>query len=68
MKTVTVSSTFQIVIPIELRRQFNIQPGQKLKVRIQGGHIELIPRQTMSDARGLLSGLNTQIEHAKDRV
>ena len=35
MNTVTVSSKFQVVIPRDLRRLLNIQPGQKLKARVQ---------------------------------
>jgi AbrB family looped-hinge helix DNA binding protein len=62
MKTVIVSPRFQIVIPLELRRQFNIRPGQKLKARVQGAHIELMPEQPMTAARGFLPGLDTHIE------
>lgn len=68
MKSVTVSPKFQVVIPRDLRRQLNIQPGQKLKARVQGDHIELIPEQPMSAARGFLPGLDTQVEREGDRV
>lgn len=62
MDTVTVSSKFQVVIPSGLRRLLNIQAGQKLRVRIRGNHIELIPEQPISVARGFLPGLNTLVE------
>lgn len=68
MKTVTVSTKFQVVIPRDLRRMLNIQAGQKLKARVQGDHIELIPEQPMSAARGFLPGLDTQVEREDDRV
>jgi AbrB family looped-hinge helix DNA binding protein len=68
MTTVTVSPKFQVVIPRDLRRELNIQPGQKLRARIQGDHIELIPEQPISAARGFLSGIDTQIEREDDRV
>jgi AbrB family looped-hinge helix DNA binding protein len=62
MDTVTVSSKFQVVIPSRLCRLLNIQAGQKLRVRIRGNHIELIPEQPISVARGFLPGLNTLVE------
>jgi AbrB family looped-hinge helix DNA binding protein len=68
MNTVTVSSKFQVVIPRDLRRLLNIQPGQKLKARVQDDRIELIPEQPMTAARGFLAGVDTQIERADDRA
>jgi len=68
METVTVSPKFQVVIPKDLRRKLNIKVGQKLKARIQGEHIELIPEQPISAARGFLPGLETTVEREDDRV
>lgn len=68
MNTVTVSSKFQVVIPRDLRRLLNIRPGQKLKARVQGGHIELIPEQPITAARGFLPGLDTGVEREDDRI
>jgi AbrB family looped-hinge helix DNA binding protein len=68
MATVTVSPKFQVVIPRDLRRLLNIQPGQKLKARIQGDHIELIPEQPITAARGFLPGLDTLVAREDDRV
>jgi len=68
MYTVTVSPKFQVVIPLDLRRLLNIQPGQKFKARIQGDRIVLIPEQPMIAARGFLAGIDTQIERAGDRA
>jgi AbrB family looped-hinge helix DNA binding protein len=68
MTTITVSPKFQVVIPRDLRRLLNIQPGQKLRARIQDGHIELIPEQPISAARGFLPGIDTAVERENDRV
>ncbi len=68
MQIVTVSPKFQVVIPKEVRRQLNIQVGQKLKARVQGEHIELFPEQPLSAARGFLPGLDTTVEREPDRV
>ena len=68
MKTVTVSSRYQIVIPRDLRRLLNIQVGQKLKARIQGDHIELVPEPPLTSARGFLQDLDTEVEREDDRA
>lgn len=68
MNRVTVSPKYQVVIPRDLRRLLNIQPGQKLKARIQDDRIELIPEQPMTAARGFLAGIDTQVEREGDRV
>ncbi|MFN3716734.1 MAG: AbrB/MazE/SpoVT family DNA-binding domain-containing protein [Thiobacillus sp.] len=68
MTIVTVSPKFQVVIPRDLRRTLNIQPGQKLRARIQGEHIELIPEQPITAARGFLQGIDTRVEREADRA
>ncbi|MDA8260883.1 MAG: AbrB/MazE/SpoVT family DNA-binding domain-containing protein [Betaproteobacteria bacterium] len=68
MNTVTVSPKFQVVIPRDLRRLLNIQPGQKLRARVQDDRIELIPEQPMTAARGFLAGIETLVEREGDRV
>ena len=66
MKTVTVSSRYQIVIPRDLCRLLNIHVGQKLKARIQGAHIELVPELPLAAARGFLPGLDANVEREND--
>lgn len=67
MDIVTVSPKFQVVIPKEVRRQLNIQVGQKLKARVQGEHIELFVEQPVSAARGFLPGLDSSVPREADR-
>ena len=68
MTTITVSPKCQVVIPRDLRRTLNIQPGQKLRARIQGDRIELIPEQPITAARGFLQGIDTRVEREADRA
>ena len=68
MTTITVSPKFQVVIPRDLRRTLNIQPGQKLRARIHGDRIELIPEQPITAARGFLQGIDTRVEREADRA
>ncbi len=68
MEVVTVSPKFQVVVPKDVRRLLNIQIGQKLKVRVQGEHIEFFPELPISAARGFLHGLDTDVMRETDRV
>lgn len=58
MTTVKVSAKGWVVIPSELRKKYDIEPGQIVDIIDYGGVLSLVP--TMEDpighARGLLKG------------
>ena len=58
MQTVTVSSTYQVMIPNTIREMFELQPGQKIQVIPYKNRIELVPIASLQDARGLLKGID----------
>jgi AbrB family looped-hinge helix DNA binding protein len=70
METVTVSSKFQIVIPLTVRQELKISPGEKLHVIRYGDRLELIPVRPIKDMRGFLRGklTDTNIEREDDRL
>ena len=68
MKTVTVSSKYQVVIPAEARQRLNIRPGQRMMVIVYNNRIELVPIIPLQEARGLLGGMETTVEREEDRV
>ena len=68
MSNVTVSPKFQIVIPKEVRESMGIFSGQKLHVLTYKNRIELIPIKPMKKMRGLLKGIDTDINRDKDRI
>jgi AbrB family looped-hinge helix DNA binding protein len=43
MSTITVSSKYQIVIPLKIREALGIKPGEKLHAIEYRGRIELVP-------------------------
>jgi AbrB family looped-hinge helix DNA binding protein len=59
MTITTVSSKYQIVIPKEIRERLKIRPGQKLQMIEIGRRIELIPVESIQNARGFLPHLDT---------
>jgi AbrB family looped-hinge helix DNA binding protein len=67
MTEVKVSPKFQIVIPKEVREALDIRVGQKFRVIQYGNRIELIPRLSVKEARGLFEGINTDVEREPDR-
>jgi len=68
MDSVKISPKYQVVIPKRVRKALNLQPGQKVQVIVYGHRIELIPELKISDMKGFLKGINTNIEREDDRI
>ena len=68
MTAVTVSPKFQVVIPKEIRESMGIVSGQKVQIMAYQNRIELIPLKPMKKLRGLLKGIDTDVERDSDRV
>ena len=68
MITVKVSPKFQVVIPLEVRKVFDILPGEKLQILSYENRIELIPMKKIKKMRGFLKGIDTTLEREKDRI
>jgi len=68
MGVVTVSSKFQIVIPLDVREKMNLKPGQKVIVIEKDGVVHLIPEKPLKDLRGFVKGVTTdKLRHEEDR-
>jgi AbrB family looped-hinge helix DNA binding protein len=59
MEAVTISSKYQVVIPQEVRKQFNLKPGQKLIFIPYNGTLRVVIVPPIKKARGMLKGMNT---------
>jgi looped-hinge helix DNA binding domain, AbrB family len=59
METVTISSKYQVVIPREVRKQFNLKPGQKLMFIPYNGTLRVVVVPPIKKARGMLKGMMT---------
>lgn len=68
MKAVTVSPKFQVVIPRDLRKSMDIQPGTKVQMLQYENRIELIPLRSAKSLRGFLKGIDTNTDRELDRV
>jgi len=68
MQTVTVSPKFQVVIPRDVRDSMQLRAGQKMQVIEYDGRIEMIPERDITELRGFLKGIDTEVQRAEDRV
>jgi AbrB family looped-hinge helix DNA binding protein len=56
----TISSKYQIVIPREVRNQFNLKPGQKILFIPYQRTIRLVIVPPIHDARGMFPGISSE--------
>jgi len=56
----TISTKYQIVIPRQVREQFNLKPGQKVLFIPYRNSIRLVIVPSIGDARGIFKGMNTE--------
>jgi AbrB family looped-hinge helix DNA binding protein len=69
MSVVTVSSKFQVVIPVEVRDKMNLKPGQKVIVVEKDGVVHMIPAKPLKEMRGFVKGVNTEnLREEEDRL
>ncbi len=69
MDAVTVSPKYQVVIPLKVREQMHVKPGQKMHVIAYDNMVVFIPVRPIKQARGTLKGIDTKIERdEEDRV
>lgn len=67
MSEVTVCPEFQIVIPREVRTRLRIKPGQRLSILAGEGSITLLPKRSIKEMEGFLSGVDGDFERRPDR-
>ena len=68
MDTVTVSPKYQVVIPLAVREELRLRPGEKLRVIRYRDRVELIPVRPIETLRGILKGIDTRIEREDGRL
>ena len=66
MEPVTISSKYQVVIPREIREQFDLKPGQKIVFFPHKKTLRVIIVPPIEDAEGFLEGIDTNIEREED--
>ena len=69
MKTVTLSSKYQLVIPRDVRERLDLEPGAKLTVIEKSGILYLVPQRPLAELRGVARGTRRKgLREKKDRL
>lgn len=69
MRTATISSKFQVVIPREIREQLDIKPGQRVIFIPHKKSLRMIFVPPIEEGYGFLKGIDTTVEREEaDRV
>jgi len=63
---VTISPKYQVVIPKDIRRRLSLRPGQRVFAMARGDSIVFIPIVPIEALRGLLRGIDTDVEPEDD--
>jgi bifunctional DNA-binding transcriptional regulator/antitoxin component of YhaV-PrlF toxin-antitoxin module len=63
----TLSSNYQLSFPKTAHEQLGLEPGQQFVVIARGRVIELVPTQSLQQARGMLAGLSNAPMDYRDR-
>jgi AbrB family looped-hinge helix DNA binding protein len=66
MESVTVSTKYQVVIPLKIRKLLGVKAGQKMHVIAYDNRMVLIPVRPIQEARGSLKGMNMESFREED--
>jgi bifunctional DNA-binding transcriptional regulator/antitoxin component of YhaV-PrlF toxin-antitoxin module len=67
MDTVSLSRTFQLVVPPGPRERLRLRPGMELTLLDKGGVIFLVPERPMPGYRGVARGTSLRGLREKNR-
>jgi len=66
MRATTIASKYQVVIPREIREQFDIKPGQKVVFIPYKKSLRVVIVPPIEDAHGFLKGIDTDVERDEE--
>ena len=66
MNTVMVSSKYQVVIPRQIREQFNLKPGNKIMFIPYNQTLRVVIVPPIEQALGMFEGMDTDPQREKD--
>ncbi len=66
MYATTISTKYQVVIPLEVRQRFGLKPGQKVVFIPYKRSIRMVIVPPIEEAQGFLEGLDTDIQREEE--
>jgi AbrB family looped-hinge helix DNA binding protein len=68
MTQAVLSTKYQLVVPLEIRKQLGLHSGQKMLFLVKEGVITLVPDRPLKELKGIGRGLRAGIlREKKDR-
>lgn len=67
VETVKVSPKYQVAIPKGVRNALGLRPGQEVAVIRYRNRIELVPMRPVSEMRGMLRRISSEVGRESDR-
>ena len=68
MTTITLSHGFKLFIPKIIREKLKMKEGEKYNLIPYNDRLELIKIENIKDLRGLLKGMDSNIDRENDRL
>lgn len=65
MQTSAVTTKGQVTIPVEIRRQLNLSPGDRVGFTIEDGEVRLVKREDRIEAAFGLIKSDRSVSHAE---
>ncbi len=66
MYATTISTRYQVVIPLEVRKQFGLKPGQKVVFIPYKRSIRMVIVPPIEEAQDFLEGLDTDVQREEE--
>ena len=69
MEATTISSKFQVVIPLKIRERYNLKPGDKMVFIPFENTLRIVFAPPIEQARGMFPEIDTSVDREEeDRV
>ncbi|MEI7847990.1 MAG: AbrB/MazE/SpoVT family DNA-binding domain-containing protein [Chloroflexota bacterium] len=68
MYATTISTKYQEVIPLEIRKQFGLKPGRKVVFIPRKKTLRMVIVPPIEEAEGFLQGIDTDVQREEEDI